>query len=185
MKQNSFHIFYLRLASHRWIWVTALGSGPSLQMISQLLTQPSLFLGALWSACWMVSPRNFPLECTPSPFLPVPVEVPPTKHRYIVGDREAGFKEDTRIPPGSPEALLLWTPVSTRRYLVLSRCGLAVRSSSVLLLLTRKCAEHPSSIPFVLSFSNIHTPSPTPPWESLLYTCFSPLNPGPNPSFHG
>lgn len=186
MKQNSFHIFYLRLASHGWIWVTALGSGPSLQMISQLLTQ-SLFLGALWSACWIVS-TPWVHAISPLRMHPFPISSSPSWSSTDQTQVHLGWPRDwikgrhtyPRWFSGSPAAL---NSCITRCYLVLSRYRLVVQSSfSVMLLLTRKCAEHPSSIPFFLSFSNIHTPSPR---ESLLYTCFSPVSPGPDPSFHG
>ena len=141
-------------------------------------SSPSLSsLGPLWSACWWVSTpwvqAVCPLRTHPFPIsFPVPIKVPLTKHRYILGNREAGFKEDTRIPTGSSEALLLWTPASTRCNLLLPRYCLVVQSSfSVMLLLTRKCAEHPSSIPFILSFSNTHTPSP----GKVFYTPAFPL----------
>lgn len=141
-------------------------------MTSQLLTQSSLFLGPSGLLAEMVSPRTSLLECTLPHFFQSQL-APPTKHRYIVGDREAGFKKDTRIPTGSPEALLLWTPITTRCYLVLSRYCLVVQSSSKGLPDQEMCwtsIQHS----FRPLFSNIHTPSPPSP-ESLLYTCFSPF----------
>lgn len=139
-------------------------------------SSPSLSsLGPLWSACWLVSTpwvqAVSPLRTHPFPIsFPVPIKVPLTKHRYILGDREAGFKEDTRIRTGSSESLLLWTPASTR-------CNYFYPGTVWLFnLLLVWCSSWPGSVlnihPSFLSSSLSATLTPLPPGKSSIHLLF-------------
>lgn len=172
-----------------------LGSGPSLQRISQLLPQslPLPTLVCLLIGEHSLGPHSFSSQNVPLPhFFQSQLKFHQTKERYILGDREAGFKEDTHIPTGSLEALLHWTPASTGRS---SRSNHIWVSCSVSSL----CYAPPGQemywtsvqYSFPISFSNTHTPSH---WESLLQTCSFPVSTlrcwcgtstGQDPSVHG